>query len=147
MDVIKAYRKKTHPADLELSQQWEEAEISDTITTFDLSPSRLPILIVHKIKEIVIALEGNGSRPSHRGGGYSMDGKSFTLNTVDRHSVCYAVENHPMDSRVKLKDDGICETLNARCGTGGGNVPLVLVLTSDNRNLQTDGSFRNAESK
>ena len=39
----------------------------------------------------IICLEGNGSRPSHRGGGYREDGRMFTLNTVDRHSVCYAV--------------------------------------------------------
>lgn len=47
----------------------------------------------------------------------------------------YAIENHPMDSRVKLKDDGICETLNARCGTGGGNVPLVLVLLTESQEV------------
>ena len=39
----------------------------------------------------------------------------------------YAIENHPCDSRVTLTDDGIVQTLNARMGTGGGNVPLVLI--------------------
>lgn len=38
----------------------------------------------------------------------------------------YAIENHPSDSRVMLTYDGIVQTLNARMGTGGGNVPLVL---------------------
>jgi DNA (cytosine-5)-methyltransferase 1 len=41
-------------------------------------------------------------------------------------AVCYAVENHPCDSRVRLTNDGIVQTLNARMRTGGGNVPLVL---------------------
>ena len=41
--------------------------------------------------------------------------------------VAYAIENHPCDSRVTLTDNGIVQTLNARMGTGGGNVPLVLV--------------------
>ena len=41
--------------------------------------------------------------------------------------VCYAIENHPCDSRVTLTTDGIVQTLNARMGTGGGNVPLVLM--------------------
>lgn len=36
--------------------------------------------------------------------------------------VCY--ENHPNDSRVRGIGD-VCQTLNARCGTGGGNLPLV----------------------
>ena len=33
--------------------------------------------------------------------------------------VCYAIENHPCDSRVTLTDNGIVQTLNARMGTGG----------------------------
>lgn len=37
-----------------------------------------------------------------------------------------ALENHPADSRVKIAEDGIVQTLNARMGTGGGNVPLVM---------------------
>lgn len=40
----------------------------------------------------VIALEGNGARPSHQGGGYSEEGKMFTLNTIEHHAVCYAVD-------------------------------------------------------
>ena len=36
------------------------------------------------------------------------------------------VENHPADSRIKICEDGIVQTLSARMGTGGGNVPLVL---------------------
>ena len=31
-----------------------------------------------------------------------------------------------MDSRISLAEDGIVQTLNARMGTGGGNVPLVM---------------------
>ena len=38
-----------------------------------------------------------------------------------------SIENHPNDSRVTLKTDGIVQTLNTRMGTGGGNVPLVLM--------------------
>lgn len=106
---------------------------------------------------IVIALEGNGARPSHLGKGFSEDGEMFTLNTIEQHSVCYevitkqiqiatdisptleatdykephsicySIENHPCDSRVTMADNGIVQTLNARMGTGGGNVPMVLM--------------------
>lgn len=41
---------------------------------------------------VCIALEGNGARPSHLGGGFSEDGKSYTLNTIERHSVCYSAD-------------------------------------------------------
>jgi len=39
----------------------------------------------------------------------------------------FAIENHAMDCRVTMTDDGIVQTLNARMGTGGGNVPMVLI--------------------
>ncbi len=38
------------------------------------------------------------------------------------------LENHPNDSRVKIVENGICQTLSTRMGTGGGNVPLVLAI-------------------
>ena len=37
-----------------------------------------------------------------------------------------ALENHPTDSRVKIAEDGMVQTLPARMGTGGGNVPLLM---------------------
>jgi len=36
----------------------------------------------------VVAIEGNGSRPSHRGDGYGGE-VSYTLNSVEKHAVCY----------------------------------------------------------
>lgn len=38
------------------------------------------------------------------------------------------LEYHPMDSRIRIAVDDICQTLNTRMGTGGGNVPIILVL-------------------
>ncbi len=38
----------------------------------------------------------------------------------------FILEHHPNDSRIKIAEDGIAQTLNARMGTGGGNVPLIL---------------------
>jgi hypothetical protein len=56
------------------------------------------------------------------------EGVAYTLNTVDRPAV-FAVESHPQDSRVKIAEDGIVQTLSGKMGTGGGNVPLVLEVT------------------
>ena len=36
------------------------------------------------------------------------------------------LENHPNDSRIKISDDNICQSLVSRMGTGGGNVPMVM---------------------
>lgn len=33
-----------------------------------------------------------------------------------------------MDSRIRMTDDDVCQTLNTRMGTGGGNVPLILIV-------------------
>ncbi len=37
-----------------------------------------------------------------------------------------AIDNHPADSRVSISSDGNVQTLTSRCGTGGGNVPMLL---------------------
>ena len=39
-----------------------------------------------------VSLEGNGSRPSHHGDGYSESDTSYTLNGVEQHGVAYATQ-------------------------------------------------------
>lgn len=39
-----------------------------------------------------VSIEGNGSRPSHRGDGVSEEGCSYTLNAVEQHKVAYKSE-------------------------------------------------------
>ena len=41
------------------------------------------------------------------------------------------LENHPQDCRVRIREDGICQTLNQKMGTGGGNVPMVLEIDEE----------------
>ena len=40
----------------------------------------------------VVALEGNGARPSHKGSGYSEEDVSFTLNATEQHAVAYGID-------------------------------------------------------
>ena len=40
----------------------------------------------------VVALEGNGARPSHKGCGYSEEDVSFTLNATEQHGVAYGID-------------------------------------------------------
>lgn len=45
-----------------------------------------------------------------------------TLNVYDNgeaRTPTLILENHPNDSRVKIREDGVCQTLNGRMGTGG----------------------------
>lgn len=54
-------------------------------------------------------------------------GVAFSLRSRDYKDMqIVAIENHPADSRVKISDDGIVQTLSSRMGTGGGNVPMVM---------------------
>ena len=39
-----------------------------------------------------VALEGNGQRESHRGDGYAVTDKSYTLNTTEVHGVAYELD-------------------------------------------------------
>lgn len=77
----------------------------------------------------VIALQANGidraDTAGCNGAGWR-ENEMYTLNTIDRHAVCFAIENHPAGNRVNLVFDGICQTLTSRMGTGGGNTPMVL---------------------
>lgn len=45
-----------------------------------------------------------------------------------------AIEYNPTDSRIKVKEDGICQTLCSRMGTGGNNIPLVFGISADQSN-------------
>ena len=42
-----------------------------------------------------------------------------------------AIDFNPTDSRIKISDDGVCQTLCSRMGTGGNQVPLVFGISSD----------------
>jgi len=40
----------------------------------------------------IVAIEGNGTRPSHHGNGYSEEDVSYTLNTTEKHGVAYGID-------------------------------------------------------
>ena len=71
-------------------------------------------------------------------GGQRMDvtyDVTATFHAEAHHPPCVleetvALENHPMDGRVKLEENGKVQTLSERMGTGGNNVPLVLKIRS-----------------
>lgn len=52
------------------------------------------------------------------------------------------LEHHPNDSRVRISEDGICQSLTQRMGTGGGNVPIIIQTYEED---DTDRPNRRAE--
>lgn len=61
-----------------------------------------------------IALEGNGARNSHNGDGYDESNVMYTLNTVERHAVCYRKTGHPINSEQVQgwEEAKVSDTLN-----------------------------------
>lgn len=56
---------------------------------------------------------------------------SHTLRTPgggDSTAKIIMTEYHPNDSRMKIDESGTCQTLTGRMGTGGNNVPVLLVV-------------------
>ena len=51
-----------------------------------------------------------------------------------------ALEHHPNDSRIKIAEDGICQSLSARMGTGGNNVPLVIQIKDEAEDIKGNGN-------
>lgn len=71
-------------------------------------------------------------KPKGRGTSSDLQG-SVGATDRKRRNFAFAIENHPNDSRAKLTEDGIVQTLTSRMGTGGGNVPLVLAFVKSKR--------------
>lgn len=66
---------------------------------------------------------------SEQGQGWEETSVNDTLNAFDSgeaRTPTVVLENHPADSRVKICEDDIFQTLSSRMGTGGGNVPMVM---------------------
>lgn len=74
--------------------------------------------------DVVVFEPGSCSRV---GGHIWQDGKAPDLRAQSGdNQPAIALENHPADSRVKIAEDGIVQTLSGRMGTGGGNTPMIL---------------------
>lgn len=90
----------------------------------NVSRDKTPTLACTHGGEPVVCLEGNGQRPSHQGDGYRVTDRMYTLNTIDRHAVCYGISS--MGSNAMLSDNphsGIYEAKTSRTlDLNGGNL-------------------------
>lgn len=103
---------------------WTEG-VSYTLNTID-RPAVLPFVPSPPQGDFVVFEPGSCSRV---GGHIWQDGKALALRAQSGdNQPAIALENHPADSRVKIAEDGIVQTLNARMGTGGGECSPRYVL-------------------
>lgn len=76
--------------------------------------------------EILFECAGVSRNPAKSGeAGKETPGDAEGRAGADDREV-FGVENHPQDSRVKLDNTGVCQTLTNHMGTGGNNVPMVM---------------------
>lgn len=102
---------------------WTEG-VSYTLNTID-RPAVLPFVPSPPQSDVLVFEPGSCSRV---GGHIWQDGKAPALRAQSGdNQLAIALENHPADSRVKIAEDGIVQTLNARMGTGGGMFPSLCV--------------------
>lgn len=68
----------------------------------------------------IVVVEGNGSRPSHKGDGYKESDVMYTLNTIEQHAVVYAIDRESYNCgqnyarKMGITEDGVSSTLNAQ---------------------------------
>ena len=87
------------------------------------------------IREPTYCISGNTvDRKKNQNGSGVRENGSFTVNTVDRHAVVYSIQEENPAQPVVLESNqvhatvtqtGICPTLPASMGLGGGYVPMI----------------------
>ena len=95
----------------ERSTQFAKDGCCDSLVASDY---KQPISVAYQ----TVAIEGNGTRESHQGDGYVESDKMYTLNTIERHAVCYGIEGNTVDRNSQKNGSGIsqdvCPTLNTQ---------------------------------
>ena len=122
-----AYRKTSHPKTKFDGQGWEEAKTADTLNTTDNGEARTPTLVLEKqAVSDGLAVESHAQDARYKVGDINQPLSANMEHDPSNGGLVYVVENHPNDSRVKIREDNVFQTLSSRMGTGGGNVPMVL---------------------
>ena len=69
-------------------------------------------------RPILVCLEGNGYRPSHRGDGYYVGGVMYTLNSTEVHGIAYREFGLPPGG---LTDENYRVECNSKSDNTDGN--------------------------
>lgn len=82
-DACVVYSVENHPADSRVNID-DSGKVQTLTSRMGTGGGNVPMVM-----EPTYAIEGNGSRPSHQGDGYSESDTMYTLNTIERHAVAY----------------------------------------------------------
>ena len=81
--------------------------------------------------DVAKTLDTGSVDPSKNQGGIAIVQPTMVLNDQGGNQkpcvvTAVPIENHPNDSRAKICEDGVVQTLSGRMGTGGNNTPLIM---------------------
>lgn len=88
----------------------------------------------------VVCIEGNGQRESHLGNGWAESDQMYTLNTVEKHAVCYGIGSYASNAmKSSNPHSGIYEAKTSRTLDLNGGNPACnqggVVVAIDCRNM------------
>lgn len=88
----------------------------------------------------MIVLEGNGSRPSHKGDGYNESEISYTLNAVEQHGICtYQQTTGALTPGAHPGSYNGQDAYNDMLVIGGGTEPITASKASFFLNARSNG--------
>lgn len=83
------YSIENHPADSRVNID-DSGKVQTLTSRMGTGGGNVPMVME---TQPVVCIEGNGSRPSHQGDGYSESDTMYTLNTIDRPAVAYSMKS------------------------------------------------------
>jgi len=101
--------------------------------------------ITHNIEKRIrehdtVAIEGNGTRDSHKGDGYALSDVMFTLNTTEQHKVAYGIDGY---NATITGDQSAC--LGVNCGMSTGRNGVAFGVDSMNQSISAVTSPTNVQ--
>ena len=106
------YTKSRRAQTSEDYETWVEGGVAPTLNSFDNGDIRATVIIIMRQRE---GKPGGGKGPM-------LGEKSFTLATNNDQTLFIFYGNRVDDVRIQ---DGVINTLQARMGTGGNNMPMI----------------------
>ena len=106
------YTKSRRAQTSEDYETWVEGGVAPTLNSFDNGDIRATVIIIMRQRE---GKPGGGKGPM-------LGERSFTLATNNDQTLFIFYGNRVDDVRIQ---DGVINTLQARMGTGGNNMPMI----------------------
>ena len=133
-DKCDAFSTLGHSPKLSIENAPSNPQVGDPCHTLGATGAGRAVVIENHAKAFSFdSLASNSMKSTNPHSGCREVGVSKTLDATRPDPaknqggiaiVQLAVENHPQDSRVKINEDGVVQTLSGQMGTGGGKMVL-----------------------